>query len=45
MVTHAVRPALRDLRQKDCKFEACMGYIRESVCKTLVKTLSRSAAY
>lgn len=30
-------PALRELRHKDCKFEACMGYIRESVFKALVK--------
>lgn len=36
-----VMPSLRELRQKDCEFEACMGYIRESV----VNTLSRSAAY
>lgn len=32
-------PALRELKQKDCEFEACMGYIRESVLKTLVKTV------
>lgn len=32
-------PELRGLRQKDYKFEACMGYMRESVFKTLVKTV------
>lgn len=39
MVTHACNATLGELRQKDCEFEACMGYIRESVFKTLVKTV------